>query len=602
MKIDEYKNISDNVQVSDIVLESYQSAIEQIKRYDEKNTKKNRFSKWRNINTLSKVAIIFGIFFVLSGSTILSVKAYISHVERMRNLEEEEIIDLYKNVFQYDSKYLSRAMSKDEEKRYGELYDLYCRDMAEPSEEVGVISSKQEYKGVGMAFSTEDGILYIPEQKMSDEEILQMVEFNLLKQYVDYDAYVKASNPSYYLNYLEKMTKEEVDEIYINYYTANTETSFCNRELSFKELGRRKTLKMLYMNSGKLPEYTMAMIQNASEYNGEGIAFCITNCTYYFPNQELSDEQILELIDFQIKVDYCRERIEDEINRGIRNDWPYVEYVERERIVTLDPDMKVDADVLSQQWLKAYEEVLQSYYQMNNSYYEDPERYYANVCFIYLNDDEIPEMLFSHGYTDMDYDDNCNTRNYLYTYKAGEAVLLTPGVETAYDFYGYDKPFSYVERKGMVYCDYYYIYDFSIYNNETDIYDSVTDHMSRMDTWDFDTLTCTSSNANIEMLHAVYNYMEEEYSEASFSYEYYINVSDIIRDETTGYVKRIVGDKVNRQTYEASEKELWKGEQITTLSVSDFDKIYSDDNLLEALAKCYLKKTNQKSASIFIKK
>lgn len=74
----------------------------------------------------------------------------------------------------------------------------------------------------------------------------------------------------------------------------------------------------------------------------------------------MSDEQLLELIDFQIKVDYCRQRIEDEIERGIRSDWPYIEYVERERIITLDSDVKVDDEILSQQWLKAYEDILRS--------------------------------------------------------------------------------------------------------------------------------------------------------------------------------------------------------------------------------------------------
>ena len=152
-----------------------------------------------------------------------------------------------------------------------------------------------------------------------------------------------------------------------------------------------------------------------------------------------------------------------------------------------------------------------------------------------------------------------------------------------------NKPFSYVERKGMVYCDYYYIYDFTTYNSETDMIDNVNDHMSKMDVWDLDTLTCTSSNANIEMLHAIYNYVEEEYADATFNVEYYVNVSDIIRDENTGYVKEIIGEKVDRQTYEKSEASLWSGEQITTLSISDYDKIYADDNLLEALAQCYLK-------------
>lgn len=589
MKVEEYRRISENVQVSDRVLAGYQNAMEQIKIMSDNNKEQNTTSKWRSFQTLSKAAIIFGVLFLLSGSTILTVRAYISHLQRMRNMEVAEIIDLYENVFQYDTSYMSRALSEAEEKRYSELYDLYCRDMAEPMGEAAVISSKQEYKGNGIAFCTEDGILYIPEQEMTDEEILQMVVFHLLGRYVDYEAYIKASNPQYYMNYLEQMTTEEVDRIYINYYSANTETSFDNRQLSLNELGRRKVLKLLYKNSGKLPEQPMAIIQKESEYKGEGIAFCISNCTYYFPDSELSDEQLLQLIDFQIKVDYCRQRIEDEINRGLRSDWPYIEYVERERIVTLDADMQVDETVLSQQWLKAYEEVLQEYYQRNTIYYENPDRYYANVCFIYLNDDEIPEMLLNHGCTDMDYNDNCNKRNYLYTYKDGEAVLLTPGEATLDNFYGYDKPFSYVEGKGMVYCDYYYIYDFSTYDSETDIIDNVNDNMSRMDIWDFDTMTCTSSNANIEMLHAVYNYVKEEYADAAFREEYYVNVSEIIRDEATGNVKKIVGDKVDRQTYEAWEKALWKGEEITTLSISDFDKIYADDNVSEALAKSYIK-------------
>lgn len=88
-------------------------------------------------------------------------------------------------------------------------------------------------------------------QEMTDEEILQLVVFNLLGRYVDYEAYVKASNPLYYLNALEQMTMQEVDELYINYSSANTETSFYNRELSFDELGRRKVLKMLYKSRRK---------------------------------------------------------------------------------------------------------------------------------------------------------------------------------------------------------------------------------------------------------------------------------------------------------------------------------------------------------------
>lgn len=590
MKIREYKEISENVKVSGVVQEGYQNAMKQIREENGTGKAAVKPFKQKTRNALAKIAVAIGAVTLLSGGTFLSVKAYIGHLEKIRNMEAEEVIELYENIFRYDSKDMSRALSEEEERRFGELYDLYCRDLAEPKGEVAVIASKTEYEGEGIAFSKEDGILNLPAQEMTDEEILQLVVFNLLGRYVDYEAYMEACNPLHYMNALEQMTAPEVDAIYINYSFANTETSFQNRALSFDEMGRRKVLKMLYKNGEKQPENAIPMIQKESEYCGEGIAFCVNNCTFYFPDEELSDEQLLELIDFQIKVDYCRQRIADEIEHGIRKDFPYIEYAERERIITLDYDLNADEEILSQQWLKAYEEVLRAYYRENSTHYENPERYYANVCFIYLNDDEIPEMLFSHGCTDLDYHDNCNLRNYLYTYKDGEAVLLAPGEGTMDDFYGYDKPFSYVEQKGMVYCDYYYIYDFSTYDSETDVIDQVTDSMSRMDVWDLATMTCTSSNANIEMLHAVYHYTEEEYADADFDVAYYVNVSDIIRDENTGYVKEIIGEKVDRLKYEKSEAELWDGEQITTLSVGDYDKIYAEDNLPEALAECYLKK------------
>lgn len=117
MKIDEYKKISDNVRVPDVVWEGYQNAIKQIKM--EKETDKNivKISKWKNVNALAKIAVVFGAVVLLSGGTFLSVKAYISHLEKIRNMEAEEVIDLYENIFQYDSKYMSRSMSADEERR-----------------------------------------------------------------------------------------------------------------------------------------------------------------------------------------------------------------------------------------------------------------------------------------------------------------------------------------------------------------------------------------------------------------------------------------------------------------------------------------------------
>lgn len=588
MKIEDYKEMSNNVQVPDRVLEAYESAMKEI-RGNSVNTKKIHMG-WNHFNTLSKVAIIFGVLLIVSGGTFLSVKAYISHLEKLENMSNEEIIDLYENVFQYDSMFLSREVSDEEWERYEELYDLYCKDMAEPVGKVKIIDTKDEYRGEEIAFCKENGILYIPQRTLTDEEYLQMVAFYLLKDHVDYEAYVKASNPDYYMNNLEEMTDEEVDKFYRVYRTANTETCLVSRELSLEELGRKADLKNLYKNNGRLPKESLPLIQTGAEYTGEGVAFCIDSCKYYFPERELTDEELLQFIDFEIKVDYSWYRIQDEIAKGIRSDWPHVDFVEREKVITLEPNGEVDMSVTEQPWFKAYKSFLEDYFpdeQMINDY-EESIQYYANICFIYLNDDDVPEMLLNHGYVPFDYNDNCNTRNFLYTYKDGEMILLSPGEETIDDFYGYQKPFSYVERKGMVYCDYYYPYTFNTTDEATGLDDMVNDWMSQMDTWDFDTMTRTSTNANIKMLHALYDYGVEDYEDADFYYEYYVNVSEIIRDGITGEYE-IVGEKVDEETYEEYEKALWKGEQVTTLQVEDFDKIYLEDDLEKALAQCLSK-------------
>ena len=96
MKIEEYRRISEKVQIPDRVMAGYHNAMEQIKVMNENNEERNNeernneqtvIYKWKNLHTLSRAAIIFGVLFLLSGSTILTVKAYISHLERMRNIK-----------------------------------------------------------------------------------------------------------------------------------------------------------------------------------------------------------------------------------------------------------------------------------------------------------------------------------------------------------------------------------------------------------------------------------------------------------------------------------------------------------------------------------
>ncbi len=587
MKIEEYKKISEDAEISETFLAGYRKAIAQIKEETVSEKKERRVMKWSSMGFPAKVAVLFCVLLVVGGGSVFSVRAYLSHMEKLRNMRPEEIVELFENVFRYDSGYLSRPLNAAEDSRLANQFLLYQRNEADPEGEVLVISVAKDYSGQGIAFCKEDGILYLPEPELTDEELLQMVEFMLLRQYADYDAYLVANNPLHYLNRYKQMTRSEVDEIYKEFYSACTETSFLSREFSLEELGRKKVLKKLYQKGLKLPEKKIEVIAKIGEASDNTLSFCRENCTYYLPGRELSDEEILEYIDYQLRADYCLDTILEEVKLGIRTEMPELEVIERDRIITLDPELQVEDEVIQQPWLSAYVDVLKKYFEGTKDY-GHPENYYANVRFIYLNDDDIPEMLFSHGCTDFDYDDRSNLRVYLYTYQKGKAVAVAPRGATMETFYNYEKPFRYAERKGMVYCDYYYPYTFTSYNQETGCIDSVHDNLSRVDLWDLENLTCKSTTVNIQLLHAKYIPTEEEYDDAEFSYEYYSNVTDIIRDRQKDEVE-IKGKKVTQAEYEQAEEELWGGEVYTTLKVTDFDKVYCDDDILEALAKCYLK-------------
>ena len=100
MKIEDYKEMSNNVQVPDRVLEAYENALEEIRGNLVKTER--RHTGWQHFSILSKVAIIFGVLLIVSGGTFLSVKAYISHLEKLENMSNEEIIDLYETIDKQD--------------------------------------------------------------------------------------------------------------------------------------------------------------------------------------------------------------------------------------------------------------------------------------------------------------------------------------------------------------------------------------------------------------------------------------------------------------------------------------------------------------------
>lgn len=590
MNINEYADISKNIEVPETVINRFEETMNVIKSEEPKKGINRKVWKLSALDIVTKVAavIIAVAIFTLAG---VSTKAFLSNRLRIKNTPDEEVITLYENIFKDYTGMFSRELTEDELLLENECYDKYVNSQESPKEQITIIESKAEYKGKGVAYCKEDGIIYLPDKKLDEEQMLECIEFAQFSLYIDYERYRAATDPNYYLNDLWALSSKEVEEIYLAYFGACTDTALFSRELTTSESIMLRNYRKLYKYSDKKPEKLISVISDETEYTGSGVAFCKTSCCFYIPDSELTEEEVLEILDWEIKAEYSLVRLDEEIEDGLRTERPFIEPVHRNRIITIDSLMEADEDIVELPWVKAYSAVIEKEFDETKALWpEDASSYYANVCFIFLNDDDIPEMLFKMSITDFDYDDRCNYRDIIYTYKNGEAVKIDANESELRDLYNDNGKFKYVERKGMVYLDSYSeqpLVTLEVGDDEEDI---PADSLTRVDVWNSDFSSCVQSKSNIYIEHRIIDKTDlngmRAWDNASFVEEYYINVTGV---NTESIPNVVYGNKVSKEEYERANEALWQGEEYITLEVSDFDKIYIEDNVVESLAKVYAK-------------
>ena len=76
-------------------------------------------------------------------------------------------------------------------------------------------------------------------------------------------------------------------------------------------------------------ESPIKVITDPEEYDGQELAYCISDARFYEPERELTDEELLQLIDLEHKNLYIYERIQREIERGERAGWPETYDIQR---------------------------------------------------------------------------------------------------------------------------------------------------------------------------------------------------------------------------------------------------------------------------------
>lgn len=115
---------------------------------------------------------------------------------------------------------------------------------------------------------------------------------------------------------MEEMNTKEMEEYFVQIYGRKIGADNYNRPFSDKEKERLQTLSISYEKEALFPEGALTMISAPEEYKGKGVAFYGETSTFFFPEKDMSDEELLQIIDFRHKRDYSLQAMNEKIEAG----------------------------------------------------------------------------------------------------------------------------------------------------------------------------------------------------------------------------------------------------------------------------------------------
>ena len=163
---------------------------------------------------------------------------------------------------------------------------------------------------------------------------------------------------------MESMNHEKLETYFSGLQEADVAADSYSRPLTDGEKNRLEELRQAYLEEGYFPQKELAMLDSPEKYK-KGVAFYAARSIFFLPEEEMTDEELLELIDFREKRDYSLAKITEEIEAG---DYEYVKTEDS----ALPGDMSQEsgsqqtqdageasvvpgADTATQEWQIAYE-------------------------------------------------------------------------------------------------------------------------------------------------------------------------------------------------------------------------------------------------------
>ena len=160
-----------------------------------------------------------------------------------------------------------------------------------------------------------DTLVSLPEQKkifkMTWKKSIVLAATLMTLMSVTVSAAVSA-----YKQRMEAMNQQEMEEYFVNIYSSKIGNDNYNRSYTANETARMKELRESYEQEALFPEGMLTMISEPSQYKGRGVSFYGNTATFFFPEAEMNDEELLQIIDFLHKRDYSLQKMNEMIADG----------------------------------------------------------------------------------------------------------------------------------------------------------------------------------------------------------------------------------------------------------------------------------------------
>ncbi len=107
-----------------------------------------------------------------------------------------------------------------------------------------------------------------------------------------------------YIQRMNSLNEEEMLTYNSEVQNTDKEADSFSRQLSKLERDKMLEFREEYETEGRFPTKEILKVKKKSEVVHGELCFCVENSTFYLPKQELTDDELLQIIDFMEKRDY----------------------------------------------------------------------------------------------------------------------------------------------------------------------------------------------------------------------------------------------------------------------------------------------------------